>query len=267
MTGLSCHGLGLEIGGKQVVSGLGVEVLPGQFWGLMGANGIGKTTLMKCLAGLLAPSAGHVALDGRPILDIPRRTVARRMGMLQQHTVYVFDASVLQTALTGRHPHLGPWERESAADIDKAMHAIELMDLNGLEYRSVTGLSGGEARRLAFAALMVQEPEIMLLDEPSNHLDLRHQVSIMRKIGNEVYGGGRLALAAMHDINLAACYCSHILMLYGGGEWTAGPAIDMLTSSSLERLYQCPVETVETPAGKRFHPSFSNPSASVLSDS
>ena len=260
-TRLSCHHLDLEIGGKQVVRDLDIEVLPGQFWGLMGANGIGKTTLMKCLAGLSLPAAGHVALDGLPILDISRRAVARRMGMLQQHTAYVFDASVLQTALTGRHPHLGAWERESASDTEKAIRAIESVDLGGLEGRSVTGLSGGEARRLAFAALLVQEPEIMLLDEPSNHLDLRHQVSIMSRIGNEVYRNGRLAVAAMHDVNLSACYCSHILMLFGVGEWHAGPASDLLTEANLERLYQCRVETVDTPAGKRFHPAFDNSSA------
>jgi iron complex transport system ATP-binding protein len=261
MTRLSCHGLDLEIGGKQVVRGLEWEILPGQFWGLMGANGIGKTTLMKCLAGLLTPATGHVALDGRPILEMSRRSVARRMGMLQQHTDYVFDASVLQIALTGRHPHLGSWQRETPGDLEKALRAIESVDLGGMEGRSVTRLSGGEARRLAFAALLVQEPEIMLLDEPSNHLDLRYQVGIMRRIGDAVYGDARLAVAAMHDVNLAACYCSHVLMLLGEGQWRAGPAIDMLTGDTLERLYGCPVETVETAAGRRFHPSFDNPSA------
>lgn len=258
MTSLSCNKIDLGIGGKQVVRQLDMQVLPGQFWGLMGANGIGKTTLMKCLAGLTGPDSGFVALDGEPILDMPRRSVARRMGMLQQQTVYVFDASVLQTALTGRHPHLGAWEREEAGDIEKARRAIRAVGLGGLENRSVTGLSGGEARRLAFAALLVQEPEVMLLDEPSNHLDLRHQVSIMSRIGNEVYGNGNQAVAAMHDVNLSACYCSHILMLFGDGEWNAGPAFDLLTGDNLERLYQCPVDTVETPAGKRFHPAFDN---------
>jgi iron complex transport system ATP-binding protein len=260
MSTLSCHQLDLHVGQKCVVSGLDLEIRSGEFWGLMGANGIGKTTLMKCLAGLIAADAGHVALDGAPLRTLPRRAIARRLGMLQQHTAYVFDASVLQTALTGRHPHLGPWDRESSDDIAKARRAIDRMDLGGLEQRSVTGLSGGEARRLAFAALLVQEPEIMLLDEPSNHLDLRHQVTIMSCIGDQVYGDGRLAVAATHDVNLAATYCSHVLLLFGNGEWHAGPAIETLTRSRLERLYQCPVDAIETPAGRRFHPSFDRPS-------
>jgi len=258
LNGLACHGLDLSIGGTQVVTGLDLAFSPGQFWGLMGANGIGKTTLMKCLAGLIEPDRGSVRLDGHPILAQPRRTVARRVGMMQQHTVYVFDASVLQTVLTGRHPHLGRWQRESAADEAMARAAIGQVGLDGLEERTVTGLSGGEARRLAFATLLVQEPGIMLLDEPSNHLDLRHQVSIMSRIGDEVYGGDRLAIAAMHDINLAACYCSHLLMLFGEGEWSAGPAAEMFSGEALERLYRCPVQMVETPAGKRFHPAFTD---------
>ena len=257
---LACHSLNLEIATKQVVSGLDLSFEPGQFWGLMGANGIGKTTLMKCLAGLISPDQGRVSLGGQAILEMNRKQVARQVGMMQQHTVYVFDASVLQTALTGRHPHLGNWQRESAEDIEKAQTAIDQLALDGLENRSVTQLSGGEARRLAFATLLVQEPDIMLLDEPSNHLDLKHQVSIMSRIGNEVYSGNKLAIAAMHDVNLAACYCSHVLMLFGDGQWRAGPAAEMFTREQLERLYQCPVQMVDTPDGKRFHPSFVNSS-------
>ncbi len=256
MTGLACHSVDLAIAGKQVVTRLELGFEPGQFWGLMGANGIGKTTLMKCLAGLIRPGKGAVTLEGQAVLELKRKTVARQLGMMQQHTVYIFDASVLQTVLTGRHPHLGNWQRESAADVEKARTAIGQVGLQGLENRSVTSLSGGEARRLAFATLLVQEPAIMLMDEPSNHLDLKHQVSIMSRIGNEVYSGNKLAIAAMHDVNLAACYCSHVLMLFGDGQWSAGPTADMFTGPRLERLYQCPVQMVDTPDGKRFHPSF-----------
>ena len=258
MSHLACQSLDLAISGTQVVSGLEIEYRPGQFWGLMGANGIGKTTLMKCLAGLVSPDRGTISLDGENISGINRKEIARVLGMMQQHTVYVFDASVLQTALTGRHPHLRNWQPESGQDVELAKNALAEVGLEGMEERSVTSLSGGEARRLAFATLLVQEPRIMLLDEPSNHLDLKHQVSIMSRIGNEVYSGDKLAIAAMHDVNLAACYCSHVLMLFGDGDWSAGPAVEMFSGDKLERLYQCPVQMVETPDGKRFHPSFTN---------
>jgi iron complex transport system ATP-binding protein len=255
MTVLSCDHMDVRIAHVNVVKGLELTLEPGQFWGLLGPNGIGKTTLLKCLSGISAPAAGRVLLESRDIAELPRRLLARHLGMLQQHTVYVFDSRVLQTALTGRHPHLGYWEREGPEDMEKAVNALRTVGLEGFSERSVTGLSGGEARRLAFAALLVQEPDILLLDEPTNHLDLRHQVQIMTMIRQQTREFDRSALAALHDINLAARFCSHILMLFGDGQWCAGRSEDMLTESSLERLYRCPVERVEGLSGPRFHPA------------
>jgi iron complex transport system ATP-binding protein len=251
---LTCQSLDLGIAGKSICKQLDLQLETGQLWGLMGPNGIGKTTLLKCMAGLLEPDAGNVLLDGQAISELPRRGVARLLGMLQQHTVYVFDASVLETALTGRHPHLDYWERESAVDKQKALDAIRDVDLEGFESRSVTGLSGGEARRLAFASLLVQEPDILLLDEPTNHLDIKHQVRIMNHVERQVRGSAHSAMVALHDVNLAARYCSHILMLSGNGKWQAGLADELLEPGNLERLYQCPVEAVETSSGTRFLP-------------
>jgi iron complex transport system ATP-binding protein len=255
MSTLSCNKLGVRIAGIQVVNQLDLAIRPGEFWGLLGPNGIGKTTLLKCLAGLHEVVAGEVQLESRNIAELPRRLLARHIGMLQQHTVYVFDSSVMQTVLTGRHPHLGYWEREGPKDFELAAAALRAVDLEGFGERSVTGLSGGEARRLAFATLMVQAPDIMLLDEPTNHLDLRHQVHMMGMIRKRCTEGANGALAALHDVNLAARYCSHVVMLFGDGDWCAGATLDMLSESSLERLYHCPVERLESVRGPRFHPA------------
>lgn len=254
MTSLVCQSLDVSIGGKPVCKQLDMELAAGQFWGLLGPNGIGKTTLLKCMAGLFAPDAGAVLLENQVIDNLPRRTIARLLGMLQQHTVYIFDASVLETAMTGRHPHLGYWEREGPQDKQKALDAIRAVDLEGFESRSVTGLSGGEARRLAFASLIVQEPAILLLDEPTNHLDMKHQVRIMNQVEKQVVNEHRSAMMALHDVNLAARYCTHILMLFGDGDWQAGPVDEQLVLANLERLYQCPVECVQTSTGRRFLP-------------
>jgi len=254
MSVLSCRNVDVRIARIQVVNGLDLELSSGEFWALLGPNGIGKTTLLKCLAGLDEPASGEILLESRIIGELPRKMLARHIGMLQQHTVYVFDSSALQTALTGRHPYLGYWEREGAEDLQKAANALSAVDLEGFAERSVTGLSGGEARRLAFATLLVQDPEIMLLDEPTNHLDLRHQVQIMTMIRERSMKRSRSALAALHDINLAARYCSHVLMLFGDGDWRAGPTGDMMTEENLERLYHCPVERLESSGGPRFHP-------------
>lgn len=254
MTALVCQSLDVSIAGTTICSKLDLELVPGQFWGLLGPNGIGKTTLLKCMAGLSPADGGTVLLENQSIDKLPRRVIARLLGMLQQHTVYVFDASVLETALTGRHPHLGYWEREGANDKQKALEAIRIVDLEGFEARSVTGLSGGEARRLAFASLMVQEPAILLLDEPTNHLDMKHQIRIMNQVELQVNEQQHCALTALHDVNLAARYCSHILMLFGNGEWRAGPVDELLNQETLEKLYQCPVESVQTSTGRRFLP-------------
>ena len=254
MTSLACQSLDVSIAGKSICGNLDIELEPGQVWGLLGPNGIGKTTLLKCMSGLSVPDSGAVLLENQVIDKLPRRTIARLLGMLQQHTVYVFDASVLETAMTGRHPHLGYWEREGPQDKQKALDAIRDVDLEGFEARSVTRLSGGEARRLAFASLMVQEPAILLLDEPTNHLDMKHQIRIMNLVESQVTNAQRCAMIAMHDVNLAARYCSHILMLFGEGDWQAGPVDELLNLENLERLYQCPVETLQSQAGKRFLP-------------
>ena len=255
MSTLACRDLDVQIAGIRVVNQLDLEIRPGHFWGLLGPNGIGKTPLLKCLAGLDDPMSGSVLLESKNISALPRKLLARHVGMLQQHTVYVFDSSVMQTVLTGRHPHLGYWEREGPEDIRLADEALRAVDLEGFANRSVTGLSGGEARRLAFATLLVQKPELMLLDEPTNHLDLRHQLRIMRMIREYTIGSGHSAFCALHDINLAARYCSHVIMLFGNGDWCAGPAEEMLSEGTLERLYGCPVERLESASGARFHPA------------
>jgi len=255
MSVLECVAVDVRIAGIRVVDGLDLSIRPGEFWGLLGPNGIGKTTLLRCLAGLDQPAAGQVLLESRDISQLPRKLLARHISMLQQHTVYVFDSSVLQTALTGRHPHLAYWEREGPDDLQKAFDALEAVGLTGFQDRSVTRLSGGEARRLAFAALMVQEPEVMLLDEPTNHLDLKHQVEIMGMIQARTRGGECSAFAALHDINLAARYCSHVIMLFGEGHWRAGRTQEILNESNLEKLYHCAIERLEGFNGPRFHPS------------
>jgi len=255
MSVLSCSKVDLSIADTLIVENLELNILPGEFWALLGPNGVGKTTLLKCLAGLNHPTAGQVLLESRDIQELPRKLLARHIGMLQQHTVYVFDSNVLQTALTGRHPHLAYWEREGADDMDKANAALEAVGLTGFQERSVTGLSGGEARRLAFATLLVQEPEIMLLDEPTNHLDLKHQVEIMGMVQSRTRSGAYSAFAALHDINLAARFCSHIVMLFGNGDWCAGRAAVMLNEDSLGKLYDCRIERLEGVSGPRFHPA------------
>ena len=255
---LSCQHVAVSIGGHRVVRGLNLEFNAGEVWGLLGCNGSGKTTLLNTLAALREPDAGSVLINGKNIHKMPRYELARQLGLLQQHTSYVFDATVLQSALIGRHPYLGYWQQESSSDIELARSALKEAGLLELDNRNVTSLSGGEARRLAFATIQVQDPAFMLLDEPSNHLDLHHQNQLMRLVQSATNRGDKLAIAALHDVNLAARYCSHVLLLYGDGEFEAGTCAALLDSGRLSRLYHHKVGEAQTTHGVLF---YSEPSA------
>ncbi|QOC24295.1 ABC transporter ATP-binding protein [Wenzhouxiangella sp. AB-CW3] len=245
MSRLSAHDLDVRIGQVQVATALNLAIREGEFWGLLGPNGVGKTTLLKTLAGLHPPLTGGIRLNDRPMTDLKRRIIARHLGMLPQHTHYAFDASCLETALVGRHPHLGPIGRERQQDHDLARLALEELGMRDLASRSCMDLSGGESRRLALATLLVQDPEVMLLDEPTNHLDPANQVTILNVLHRLVREHRKTALMALHEVNLATCYCSHVLLLYGDGEWDAGPTRELLTTENLSRLYRCRVRLVD----------------------
>jgi iron complex transport system ATP-binding protein len=242
---LTIHDLDVAIGSVDVAAGLNLAIRPGEFWGLLGPNGVGKTTLLKTLAGVRSPERGGIRLTGKPLDELGRRTIAQSLGMLPQHSHYAFDASCLQTALVGRHPHIRAWSRESAADRDRAREALDDLQLLALAERSCMDLSGGESRRLALATLLVQDPAVMLLDEPTNHLDPANQVTILNVLERKVRERRKAALMALHEVNLATCYCSHVLMLYGNGDWEAGPTRSLLTADNLSRLYRCPVRLID----------------------
>ncbi len=242
---LQASHLDVAIGEVNVVEDLNLSVRPAEYWGLLGRNGVGKTTLLKVLAGVRPPGRGEIILNGEPMTRLARKVIARQLGMLPQHTGYAFDATCEQTALVGRHPHLKAWARETAADRALARQALADLGLLELAQRSCMDLSGGESRRLALAALLVQDPGIMLLDEPTNHLDPANQVTILNVLGRKVRDQNKAAIMALHEVNLATCYCSHVLMLFGDGQWLAGPTDELLNAETLSRLYQCRVRLVD----------------------
>jgi len=243
---LSTENLSVSIGGQRIVTGLEMELLPGQSLGVLGPNGIGKTTLLLTLAGVRRGESGRVLLDGRPIPRIPRREIARRLGMLTQNTRFAFDATCLQVALAGRHPFIGGWGRERSEDIQKALASLRMLGLEPLAQRSCETLSGGEQRRLALATVMTQDPDVLLADEPTNHLDPAHQVEVLDHLWARLQANERRRgqVMAIHDINLATCYCTHILMLSGDGAWALGECAEMLTEKRLSRLFGCPIRAV-----------------------
>jgi iron complex transport system ATP-binding protein len=216
---------------------------PGTVVGMLGPNGVGKTTLLHTLAGLRRPDAGAVLLDGRPMDTIPRREAAMRLGLLTQHSVDPFPATVMETALIGRHPHLGPFQWEGREDLRLAMSALERVGLAGLRARDVHHLSGGERRRLAIATVITQGPSIYLLDEPLDQLDLKHQISVLQ-LCREFADAGSAVMLTLHEPDFAHRYCDRIVLLHGAGEVCQGTPGEILTEEALSRLYDTNVRRV-----------------------
>ncbi len=254
MTLLETCGLRLELGGKVLCDGLDLEMGSGETWVILGANGSGKTTLLHTLAGLRGPDAGQVRLDGRDIRTLSPRTTALRRGVLLQETESGLAASVLQTVLTGRHPHHPAWGWETAADHRTAAAALAAVDLDGFAGRPLTTLSGGERRRVEIAALLAQDTPICLLDEPTNHLDLRFQVKVLELMTRLAAKPGHLSVMVLHDVNLALRFCSHGLLL-AGGHHRHGRLETILDTDALEWIYSCPFREAGTNGQRVFLPA------------
>lgn len=240
---IAARGLTIAADGRTLVDSLEVEVCAGEFVVVLGENGAGKTLTLHTLAGLRAPHAGAVELDGRALDAWPRRDRARRLGLLTQTTEDPFPVSVLDAVLIGRHPHLDFWQWEGAADVTAARTALASCDLPGVEERGVDTLSGGERRRVALAAVLTQDPDVLLLDEPQNHLDPHHQLQTLRLLRARA-DAGRAVVASLHDATLAAQFADRVLLLYGDGRWTFGAAREVLNASALSELYRMRIREI-----------------------
>jgi iron complex transport system ATP-binding protein len=239
---LEAAGLSLSAGNRELVRALDLALAPGQFWALLGRNGAGKTSLILALAGLRAPQSGKVALAGAPLAAYRRSELARRVAVLLQDEDTDFWGSVLDYVMLGRYPRSrSTWGRdeEGAALARLRLAELDLADHSSQAYRT---LSGGERQRARIAQVLVQDADIVLLDEPLQHLDLRHQGQVMR-----IFAGcardGKTVLAALHEPGHAARHCGFSLLLYDAGRASLGHSSDMLTRANLEALYQCRLET------------------------
>ena len=248
---LAARGLGVTIAGIRVCRSLDLAVLPGECWAILGRNGAGKTTLLHTLAGLRRADAGSIEIAGRPLAATGRREIARLRGVLMQDDSDAFPATVLETVLVGRHPHLSRWQWEGAEDLRIAREALAAADMAGTEARDVRTLSGGERRRVALAALLTQQPRLFLLDEPSSHLDLAHQLALLDRLVAAVRAAGKALIMVVHDVNLAARHCDHALLL-ADGDAVAGPARELLTAELLSQVYRVPLTALAGPRGSFF---------------
>ncbi len=246
---LTVRGLDIRAGERLLVQGLDLEVRSGECVALLGRNGAGKSLTLHALAGLDGAGAGRVWLDGQPLDGLPRRAIARRVGLLPQDLEAGHSETALDTVLVGRHPHLPPWRWECEADRRLARSMLSRVGLGDIAARLTASLSGGEQRRVAMATLLAQRPALFLLDEPTNHLDPHHQLAVLDLFREQTHGGSAV-VATLHDPTIAARYADRVVLLHGDGRWLAGPAREVLTAANLSALYLVPVLEAQV-AGRR----------------
>ena len=219
------------------VQGVSITVDRGRIVGILGPNGSGKTTLLRLLAGMLPPASGTVTLGGIPVASMDAGTRARRLAVVPQETHLAFDYTVLEIALMGRYPHLGPFELEGPRDLQIAREALAATGTAALERRLFATLSGGEKQRVVIASALAQQADILLLDEPTASLDVGYQFEIAHLLGRLNKDRGLTIVVATHDLNFAAGLCHSLVLVSEGRVVKAGPTDETLTSLNIQALY------------------------------
>ena len=227
--------LEVHLGGQQILSDVGFEISPGTWVGLIGPNGSGKTTLLRAL-GAHIPFGGTVQLDGREVRDWSAAERARRLAFVRQTRSLSFDFTVEELVLLGRSPHRGWLQAYGASDRDRVARALAQVDLEGFESRSVLSLSGGETQRVFLAQALVQEADLLLLDEPTAHLDVHYQFAFMEQV-SALVDTGRTVLAVFHDLELAARCADRLLVLSDGHLEADGPPAEVLTPDRIATIF------------------------------
>lgn len=251
---LSTHGLRLAAGDRTLCRDLNWQLQAGQCWAILGLNGAGKTTLLHTLAGIHQPDQGEVRLQEKPVAQYSRREMAQQLGLLFQESDMVFPGSVLEHVLIGRHPHLNTWQWETHNDFLIAQRALATVGLTEFAQRDIHTLSGGERQRMAIATVLAQQPRVFLLDEPVNHLDWHHQHQLLATLTGLAQSGTCSLVMALHDVNLVARYCDHVLMLFSNGEVKFGDCASLLQADTLSKLYGYPIERISSQGQDIFIP-------------
>jgi len=225
----------------------------GDLMGLIGPNGSGKTTLLRVLSGLMAPRRGHVYLDGRNIREFSRREIARRVAVVPQELTMPFAFSVYEMIMMGRTPHVRPILGAGPRDRQVVAEKMELTATSVLAERPFNELSGGEKQRVIIAMALAQEPNILLLDEPTVHLDINHQVEILELIKRLNRQQSLTVLATMHDLNLAALYFPRLVLLERGRIVGEGTPAQVLSEETIARVFGATVRVQPHPTADRPH--------------
>ncbi|GAA2086006.1 ABC transporter ATP-binding protein [Streptomyces albiaxialis] len=230
-----------SVDGHRLLNGVSLEAAPGETVGVVGPNGSGKTTFLRCVYGTLRPASGRVLLDGEDAVAMTARRRARHVAAVPQDAQGVAGLTVRQVVAMGRSPHKRFWEGDTVRDEEFVRDALARTGAAGLAGRRFEELSGGERQRALVARALVQEPVLLVLDEPTNHLDVRYQLELLGLIRDL----GTTNLLALHDLNLAATYCDRLYVLREGRVVAGGKPGEVLTEGMLAEVYGVRAEVTE----------------------
>ena len=234
---LAAEGITFAYGAEPVLSGVSFAAGAGEVVGIFGPNGSGKTTLLRCLAGSLVPQEGQTTLDGRPVASYSLRELARRLAVVPQDVPADLAFTALEVVLFGRYPHLGFLGEESERDAQVARDAMATTECWRMRQRPFRELSGGERQRVVLARALAQEPAVLLLDEPTTHLDIGHQIALYELTGTLAKTRGLCVVMVCHDLFLAPAYAGRAVLLHEGRCVADGPPCDVLTPEALRRVF------------------------------
>ena len=212
-----------------------IELAASEMLGVVGPNGAGKSTLLRCIDRILKPQRGSILLDEREIKKMSMLELAKKLGYIPQSTFQVFPATVFDTVLLGRRPHVG-W-RSGEKDRKKVLKALQMLNIEKFAMRDINELSGGQQQKVFIARALTQEPDVLLFDEPTSNLDIKHQLEVMEIIKSIVREKEISAIMAIHDLNLASRYADRIIMMNDGEIFSAGDSVSVLTPESIKQVY------------------------------
>lgn len=234
---IEVNGLTVNASGRRILDGITFCLEAGGLYGIIGPNGAGKSTLLAAISGVRRIDGGDVKVFGRPVASIPRRKLARRLAVLQQEALPGTAFTVREVTSMGRYPYqnwFGGRDEAGEALIDRV---LETLGLSAYAHRRLGALSGGERQRVALAKVMVQDPELLLLDEPTTYLDIGYQIHLLDLVRDWQRSERRTAVAVLHDLNLAAQYCDRLLVLHEGRLAAEGAPSEVLTAETIRRVF------------------------------
>jgi len=244
---LRADGVTLSYDRRVIADGLSVSVPADSFTVIIGPNACGKSTLLRALARIMAPASGTVLLDGRAISSFPAKEVARRLGLLPQTSLAPDGITVADLVSRGRHPHQGVFRQWTRDDRRAVAHALAVTNTTSLSGRLVEELSGGQRQRVWVAMVLAQETPLLLLDEPTTFLDIAHQYELLELLRRLHAAGGRTLVAVLHDLNQAARYADHLIVMREGEVVAEGAPEEVMTAQLVEDVFGLPCTIIADP--------------------